>query len=375
LPGKSRLRALVLRNMAERRKRDSGAGRRSTGRGPHPLPLFLSLASRSLAAEPDRLAAVLEGLRRYQSAPVPAPMLPMAQRARLGGVRLLDVGGPADGPALVVVPSLINAPAVLDLAPGRSLVRYLADRGHRTLLVDWGPMLGGERRLGLAGLVSARLMPLLRGLPGPVRLLGYCLGGTLAVAAGQLLAERLDRLALVAAPWHFGGFSPEARLSAMETWAGISPIGRGLGAVPISLLNPLFWSLDEDAVLAKFEALARRPADDPQLGWFAAVEDWANSGAPLTIAAARDLFVHGFGTDRIGEGKWRVGGQRITPDAIRAPILDFGATRDRIVPPGARIRRPGIDRRDVNSGHVGMVVGGGARESLWQPLSNWLHGG
>lgn len=344
------------------------------GRGPHPLPLFLSLASRSLAAEPERLAAVLEGLKRYQAAPVPPPMPAMGQIARRGGVRLLAVGGPADGPALVVVPSLINAPAVLDLAPERSLVRFLADAGHRVLLVDWGPMRTSERRLGLAGLVSTRLMPLLAGLGGRVRLLGYCLGGTLALAAGQLLGQRLDRLALIAAPWHFDGFGPEARLRALETWRAIRPVGRGLGAVPISLLNPLFWSLDEAAVLAKFEALARRPADDPHLGWFAAVEDWANSGAPLTLPAARDLFVYGFGTDRIGRGLWAVGGERIAPAHITAPILDFGATRDRIVPPEARLRLAGVDRRNVPSGHVGMVVGGGARESLWEPLSKWLHG-
>jgi polyhydroxyalkanoate synthase len=337
--------------------------------------LFLSLASRRLGEDPERLAAVLEGVRRYQDAPAPPPMPPMAEIARRGGVRLLAVGGPADGPLLVVVPSLINAPAVLDLAPGRSLVRHLAGRGHRVLLVDWGPMRTAERRLGLAGLVSARLAPLLGQLDGPIRLLGYCLGGTLALAAGQLLGPRLERIALIATPWHFDGFGPEARLRALETWSTIRPIGRGLGAVPVSLLNPLFWSLDEAAVLSKFEALARRPKDDPHLGWFAAVEDWANSGAPLTVPAARDLFVAGFGTDRIGRGQWKVAGQRIAPERLCAPILDFGATRDRIVPPDARVRLPGIDRRDVASGHVGMVVGGGARESLWEPLSNWLHRG
>jgi polyhydroxyalkanoate synthase len=95
----------------------------------------------------------------------------------------------------------------------------------------------------------------------------------------------------------------------------------------------------------------------------------------LTVPAARDLFVAGFGTDRIGRGLWSVGGQRIMPASVAAPILDIGATRDRIVPPDARVRLAGIDRRDVASGHVGMVVGSGARESLWEPLSNWLHRG
>jgi len=348
--------------------------RRPPGRGPHPLPVFLSLATRLAGDDRERLSAILEGLARYQKAPQPHPMPALQEAGRKGGVRLMRVGGPDTGPALVIVPSLINAPAVLDLAPDRSLVRYLAGQAFRTYMVDWGAMHRSERRLGLAGLVSARLLPLLRTFDEPVRLAGYCLGGTLALAAGQLLGDRLERLALIAAPWHFDGFPPEARHHALQTWQAARPVGQALGAVPVSLLNPLFWSLDEESVVAKFEALSRRPADDPHIGWFAAVEDWANSGAPLTCPAARDLFVHGFGTDRIGRGLWQVGGQRIIPDAVKAPILDVGATRDRIVPPEARLRRPGVHRADVPSGHVGMVVGSGARAALWEPLSNWLHG-
>lgn len=344
------------------------------GRGPHPLPLFLSLAARATAGDRARLAEVLAGLRAYQAAPLPPPRPPCPAVGRRGGITLRSVGGPPGGVPTVIVPSLINAPAVLDLTDGRSLVRFLAEAGHRVLLLDWGPMRRSERRLGLAGLVAVRLMPLLEPLGSRVRLVGYCLGGTLALAAAQLLGPRLDRLALIAAPWHFDGFPAAARRDALAAWRLIRPIGDRLGAIPVSLLNPLFWRLDEAAVIEKFARLGRRPAGDPHIGWFAAVEDWANSGAPLTRAAARDLFVAGFGTDRIGRGAWIVGGQPIRPEQLSAPIFDAGATRDRIVPADARLRRA-VDRRiDVPSGHVGMVVGGKARSGLWEPLSNWLHG-
>ncbi|MCG2841513.1 alpha/beta fold hydrolase [Sandaracinobacter sp. RS1-74] len=352
---------------------DMGKAKKSRERGPHPLPLFLTLLSRRLGAEPDRLQAALEGLQRYQQAPALPAQPPLQPAARRGGVRLLRVGGPADRPPLVLIPSLINAPIVLDLAPGRSLVRYLAESGHNVFLLDWGQMGPSERRLGLAGLVSTRLLPLIEKLGPKIHLAGYCLGGTLALAAGQLLGARLEKLALIAAPWHFAGFSPEARRAALENWRTARPIGQRLGAVPVTLLNPLFWALDEEAVVAKFEALARRPPGDPGIAWFAAVEDWASSGAPIPLPAARDLFLSGFGNDRIGRGLWRVRGQPIRPEAISAPILDFGATKDRIVPREARIRAPGVERRDVDSGHVGMIVGSGARDALWQPLSNWLH--
>ena len=41
-------------------------------------------------------------------------------------------------PPVLVVPSLINRAYILDLAPGKSLLRFLAGQGLRPLLVDWG---------------------------------------------------------------------------------------------------------------------------------------------------------------------------------------------------------------------------------------------
>ncbi len=342
------------------------------GRGPHPLGLFLAMAIRRTAGDRDRLKAVLQGVRRYQEAPLPAAMPESPVVARRGTVHLRRVAGPEDGPVVVVVPSLINAAVVLDLAPGRSLVRYLAEQGNRVLMIDWGPLGPGERRLGFAGLVTQRLVPLIRTLDRPAHLLGYCLGGTLTLAAAQCLGKRARSLALLAAPWHFSGYSSEVRTHALGVWGMIRPVAERLGAMPVSLLNPLFWSLGEDAVVNKFEKLAAYPADDPHIGWFAAVEDWTNSGAPLSRASARDLFLRGYGADLFGQGRWKVGGTLIRPEDLSCPVADFVARNDRIVPPSARIRLASADKFEVGSGHVGMIVGRDAPQTLWQPLSNWF---
>jgi len=342
-------------------------------RGPHPLGIFLALALRLTGGDRARLAAILEGVRRYQQAPVPQPMPDAPVVARRGTVALRRIGGPEGSPApVVVIPSLINAAAILDLAPGRSLVRYLAAQGAEVLMVDWGPLGDGERRLGLAGLVSGRLLPLILSLGRPVRLLGYCLGGTLAIGAAAVLGPNARALALIGAPWHFSGFPAEARSHALGIWGLVRPMARKLGAVPISSLNPLFWSLDENAVLDKYARLSTLAPDDPTIAWFALVEDWANSGAPLSVAAARDLFLKGFGQDLFGRGRWKVAGMAVDEATIACPTLNITATRDRIVPAATRIRTAGADHIEVDSGHVGMVVGGNAATTLWEPLSNWL---
>src|SRR3546814_11111644 len=58
-------------------------------------------------------------------------------------------------------------------------------------------------------LVERLLLPLLARLGTPPVLAGYCLGGTMALAAA--CAMPVAGLAMIAAPWRFAGFSDRAR--------------------------------------------------------------------------------------------------------------------------------------------------------------------
>ena len=136
------------------------------------------------AAEPERMARALVGLRRYQQAPRPRPARPMPARFRKGRARLRDFGG--DGPAVVFVPSLINPPRVLDLTAEASLIHWVRARGFHCWLLDWGEPLPADRALDVARHVSERLVPLIAKLSEPPLLVGYCLGGTMAWAAAAI---------------------------------------------------------------------------------------------------------------------------------------------------------------------------------------------
>ena len=77
-----------------------------------------------------------------------------------------------------------------------------------------------------------------------------------------------------------------------------------------------------------------------------------------------------FAADLPGTGRWRVGGRTIHPEALAMPVLDIVSTSDRIVPAASAA---GVgERLPLALGHVGMVVGGGARAALWEPLAAWL---
>jgi polyhydroxyalkanoate synthase len=328
--------------------------------------LFLGLVARVCGDDRERTARVLAGLRRYQQAPVPVPRTPRPAVARAGNVSLRDHGG--SGRPVVVIPSLINPATVLDLAPGNSLLEGLAAAGLRPLLVDWGD----TEDIGLEALIADRLLPLVDSIGEPVAVTGYCLGGTFGIAAAALAGPRISRLALLATPWHFAGYGA-ARERLAAWWAGAGPMAKSLGVLPIDLLQPAFWSLDEAGVVAKYERLAA--AKDPEVAAFAMLEDWSNTGAPLSLVAAKGLAETLFADDAPGAGRWQVGGAAIDATALTLPILDIIARRDHIVPAAAALSAHGPGAPLVlDTGHVGMVVGGRAPQLLWSPLAGWLAG-
>lgn len=318
------------------------------------------------SGDPGRLAAALKGLRAYQEAERPAPPPPRPVVATAGRAVLRDYGG--SGPPLVVVPSLINPPVILDLDAERSLLRWLARQGVRPLLVDWGAPLAGEHGLDIAGHVETMLLPLIDALGEPPILAGYCLGGTMALAAAALRQPRA--LALIAAPWRYAGFPDESRAMLGRLWDQARPAAEAIGLLPMEVLQTAFWRLDPARTVGKFEAFGRRAHDPAASAGFVAVEDWANDGPPLTLGAARELMEGMFGEDLPGQGRWRVGGRTIDPAAIAVPAFEIVSTSDRIVPAAAAA---GIgERLALGLGHVGMIVGGRSRASVWQPLAAWL---
>ncbi len=334
--------------------------------GPRPLPLFLELLRSETAASPERRAAALAGLAAYQAAARPRPRRPMPAVARAGRAVLRDYGG--TGPPVVFVPSLINPPLILDMPNRRSLLRWLSRQGVRPLLVDWGEPMPSDRAQDAAAHVEAMLIPLLRSIGEPAALAGYCLGGTMAIAAAAAVPVR--GLALIAAPWRFAGFGEAALARIDALWHGAQPICERMGLVPMEVLQTGFWQLDPARTVAKYERFGRLDPDGAEAKAFVAMEDWANAGAPLTYGAGRQLFDDLFSADLTGRGRWRVAGVCADPAALPCPAIEFVSLTDRIVPAASAAGL--ADRRELRLGHVGMVVGSSAPHALWRPLADWL---
>ncbi len=331
-----------------------------------------------------RLAAFADGVRAYRRHPRRArPADPPAVWSA-GSTRLLDYGaGAAKGSGavpLVVIPSLINRAYILDLTEKRSLLRTLAGRGFRPFLVDWGTPGADERAFTLSDYVAGRLDAALDAavdLAGrPAGVIGYCMGGLLALALAQRRPDRVAALALMGTPWdvHAGQGGKIRLLGAMAPQLAL--IMERLGVLPVDVLQAMFASLDPYLTPRKFQRFAALNRGSEKARHFVALEDWLNDGVPLAGPVARECLIGWYVENRPARGAWRIAGRPVLPAEVRAPSLVMIPGRDHIVPPASAApladALPRAERRVLAAGHVGMVAGGRAATILYGPLARWL---
>lgn len=325
-----------------------------------------------------RLTSLMRGLSLYQAHPYRRTDPEREQVWQRGSATLL--AGPGSGAPLMLVPSLVNPSTILDLMPGRSSLETLQDLGYRGYLVDWGDGSGAESDFDIEDYVCRRLVPALEYLAnecgGPVPLIGYCMGGTLCLAAAALRPDLVSSLVLLAAPWDFHAEPnhPGPRHAPLLLGpASFLPPGVGM---PVDWLQSFFASLDPTLNDRKFRAFADLDQSSDAATFFVALEDWAGSGPPLARKVAVACLKDWYRDNLPGRGLWILNGIAIDPSAIRCPRLVVAPRADRLVPAPVALAAAvsGAETLDPGAGHVGMVVGRKARTGLWEPVAHWLSG-
>jgi polyhydroxyalkanoate synthase len=340
------------------------------------LPVARAL-DRAIAIDAE---AYLDGLETYRVHPYRRARRTLPVRWRAGTTRLLDYGAGAGGVPVLVIPSLINRFHVLDLLPQRSFLRHLASAGLRPLVIDWGVPGAAERGFGLDDYILGRLdaaFTAAAALAGrPVAVVGYCMGGLLALALALRRQTQIAGLGLLATPWDFHAERAEqARLlGSFAEWLSLFCGSKNIW--PIDLIQFLFFVLDPFLAQRKFRRFAQLDPDSEEARSFVALEDWINDGVPLAAAVGRECARAWYGDNEPGRGVWQVGGEVVQPAALDRPALVVLPARDRIVPPasaaplaaqvtGATVLRPPL-------GHVGMMSAGRAPALLWTRVADWL---
>ena len=350
----------------------------------------MAIALRAEAA--SRLIDMMIGISRYQRHPARRAHREPPVLWSAGSTRLLDYGPPPGHPdalPVFITPSLINRYYIMDLDKGASLIAALRMSGLRPLVLDWGTPGPEEQAFDLSDYARSRLLPaFLAGLSATGRaampVVGYCMGGAFAVALASELGSRVSRIALMGAPWDFSAMTPmRGALAALglngrrsNMMASINALSGTFGAVPVHLLQTIFALLDPGLACRKFRRFAALPPDSIEARRFVLIEDWLNDGPPFSGPSARQALIDWNAENRTMRGQWRAFGEPVRPERLSQRTLVIAASEDRIAPPGATrpLARliPSAELIEPPTGHVGMIVGSRARESVWGPLSRFL---
>jgi polyhydroxyalkanoate synthase subunit PhaC len=327
----------------------------------------------------SRADAFLHGLERYRRHPYRRALADPPVLWRDGSSRLVDYG-PTDGAPVLVVPSLVNRAYILDLAADKSLLRFLAGAGLRPLLVDWGRPEAVERRFGLTDYIAGRLEAAAAAAATaagrPLAVVGYCMGGLLAVALAQRRPRLVSSLALLATPWDFHADRPAQARSLGQLAEALVRGFAALGEIPVDVLQVLFAGLDPLLALRKFTRFAALAEGSAEERDFVAIEDWLNDGIPLALPVARECLGGWYGANTPGRGCWQVASRAVLAAEVTAPSFVVVPAQDRIVPPATAVALAdglrGAERLTPPLGHIGMIVAREAPATVWQPLARWL---
>lgn len=320
-----------------------------------------------------RVDDFLAGIKAYRGHPYRRALEAMPVVWQQGSSRLLDYGAPgASGPPILVVPSLINRSYILDLTTQRSLLRRLRAKGLRPYLIDWDVPGEAERGFGVEAYVVERLAAALDHVltvAGPPVVLGYCMGGLLALALASIRQQDLRGLVLLATPWDFHRPNRQAADQLQTMALPMQDMLAQQAKMPADLLQILFSLQDPGTVERKFRQFADLPRNSAAARNFVAVEDWVNDCVPLTAEVAKDTLFGWYVANRPALGEWRIAGRVVAPQNIKLPALVMMPAKDRIVPTESAMPLtellPKAERRVVEGGHVGMLIGARAVTEIY----------
>ena len=372
-----------LANAAVAQPRRAAASERDRNRkksspGPQADP-FDRAVGQEVFRRQKNLAA---GIKAYRSHPYHRDLPAPATLWRDGTTRLLDYR-PDGGKPVLFVPSLVNRAYILDLSGECSLLRWLAaETGLRPLLVDWDAPGEVERKFTLTDYIAGRLDAAFDAAhaanPGgaPIAVAGYCMGGLLALALAIRRQADISRLALLATPWDFHTDRVDQAQAAGRAITAAGPLLETYGELPVDIIQSMFAGLDPFLVLRKFIAFAHLDPASGKAAQFVALEDWLNDGVPLAGPVASECLVGWYGDNTPQRRQWRIDGEIVDPAAFEKPALVLVPEQDRIVPPHSATALGGVlPSATVTSlpfGHIGMVAGARAKNTVWGPLADWL---
>lgn len=286
--------------------------------------------------------------------------------------------GEEKGLPVLIVPAPIKRPYIWDAAPQLSVVRRCLAARLRPYLLDWRP---APADFGLRHYADQLIGNCLDAVgERRVLLLAHSLGGLFAAIFAALHPERVQGLALLASPLHFGEATPV--FSAMIAGIDADSLPQ---ALPGSFLSAAsMCAAPEIFGFERLTDLLLSLADPAALRSHLQAERWALDEFALPRRLIADLATLMVRDDRFASGLLEIGGRRASPSELVSPLLCVVNPRCRLVPPESVLpvleAAASTDKTvleyhgdtGVSLQHLGPLIGMRMHTELWPRILRWL---
>ncbi len=295
---------------------------------------------------------------------------------------------------LVLVPPLGVTTETFDLMPQRSLVRYMAARGFRTYLVDWGKPKKAHAHLGMkdyANEMMGEALAAIRKHSGSeqLSLMGWCMGGLLCLLhQGLVQDQRIRNIVTVASPIDLRGggivagvaqaLNAPAQLVRKYTDFRLHLTNPALLHAPPWVTTLAFKLTDPLSSVTTYWDLITRLWDREFVESHSTTSDYLNHMLLYPGGVVQDMAIKVGVDNKLASGKIDIGDGLAELDKIRSSMLVFAGATDSLVP--AAIAEKIIDIvassdkefRVVPGGHMGVILGSKAQQAVWESTAQWL---
>lgn len=318
--------------------------------------------------------------KRPEIAPTPSEVIWRMQRVKLR--HYLPVARRTHPTPVLIVYSLINKYYILDLMPGKSYIEYLVGQGFEVYLIDWGEPKAADRRITLEDhidgyIADAVAQTLEHAGAKQLAMIGYCMGGTMALIYAALHPQRLKSLVLLATPVDFHNDS------LLSVWArreyfDVDKFVDTYGNANAEVLKATFSLLKPTRNITKYTDLMERMHDEEFVKTFLAFDYWVNDQVSVPGETFRKFIRDTYQDNLLVQNRMRLGERTINLKKVRCPVLNVVAEYDDIVPPASAsvaLELIGSRKKEelrFKGGHHGITIGSTAQKLVWPKSAEWL---
>lgn len=239
---------------------------------------------------------------------------------------------------ILIMPAWIMKYYILDLSPNNSMVKWLVEQGHTVFIISWRNPSSDDRNLGMDDYFRLGAMAAIDAISSilpkrKIHLLGYCLGGTLAMITAAAMArehdKRLKSLTLLAAQ---GDFTEAGELMLF------------INKSEVSFLENMMWDqgyLDTKQMAGSFQML--RSYD---LIWSKMIQDymhgtergmidlmaWNADATRMPYKMHSEYLEKLFLNNDFASGRYTIEDQHVVAENIHVPAFVVGTQKDHVAP-------------------------------------------